>query len=155
VDAIPLSPVQVVEMVAPMSPELVEVEPVDAPALPVASVEEPEAPGHPPYLALGLAVDSGENFQCDGSLTGDLFPAQLSSRDRVAVVQEAVLEDVISAGHMVRGIAWPEILLLRLKLVLFLVFALSRRGNTFPVSSRGRTDGKLNRLVSKSIPGDG
>ena len=85
-------------MVAPMSPELVEVEPVDAPALPVASVEEPEAPGHPPYLALGLAVDLGENFQCDGSLTGDLFPAQLSSRDRVAVVQEAVLEMLSRQG---------------------------------------------------------
>lgn len=99
VDVIPLQSVQVVELVAPMSPYLVEVGPIDAPALLVASVEELEAPGHPPDLALGLAVDLGENFQCDVSLPGYLFLAKLSSGDLVPVVQEAVLEDVISAGQ--------------------------------------------------------
>jgi hypothetical protein len=99
VDVIPLQFVHVVELVAPMSPYLVEVGPIDASAIPVTSIEELEAPGHPPDLALGLTVDLGENFQCDVSLPGDLFPSKLSSGDLVAVVQEAVLEDVISTGQ--------------------------------------------------------
>jgi hypothetical protein len=88
-----------------MSPDLVEVGSVDAPALPVASVEELEAPGHPPNLALGLAVDLGENFQCGGSLTGDLSPAKLSSEDLIEVVQENAMEEVISAGQHGSGIS--------------------------------------------------
>jgi hypothetical protein len=104
VDAI-LPFVQVVDLVAPMSPDLVEVGSVDAPALPVASVEELEAPGHPPNLALGLAVDLGENFQCGGSLTGDLSPAKLSSEDLIEVVQENAMEEVISAGQHGSGIS--------------------------------------------------
>jgi hypothetical protein len=155
VDVIPLQSVQVVELVAPMSLYLVEVGPIDAPALLVASVEELEAPGHPPDLALGLAVDLGENFQCDVSLPGDLFLAKLSSGDLVPWFRRLFWRMLSQQGRMVPETAWSGILLLNWRLVLFLMSALSSRGNTDRVSPRGQTDGKLSRLFSKSIPGDG
>jgi hypothetical protein len=42
-----------------VDPDMVEVGSVDAPALPVASFEELEAFGHPPVLAMDMAVDLG------------------------------------------------------------------------------------------------